>query len=65
MEVPRYWRNNEFRLNPNKNGYRPISLATTPEPQTPIYVYSKEKLLNFTEGGMKFNTVIIYQSPNK
>lgn len=23
MEVPRYWRNQKYMLNPNKNGYRP------------------------------------------
>lgn len=22
MEVPRFWRNNDYMLNPNKNGYR-------------------------------------------
>lgn len=25
MEVPRFWRNKGFMLNPNINGYRPVS----------------------------------------
>lgn len=61
MEVPRFWRNKSFMLNPNQNGYRP---------ESPNRVLNQEvqKTSQNTSAEISINIerrATVYQSPNK
>lgn len=58
MEVPRFWRIENYLLNPNKNGFRPVC------PVSKIVI--KTEPINITNEMDTLNKgVVIYQSPTK
>lgn len=61
MEVPRFWRNKNFMLNPNQHGYRPEHPLAEVDPESAVQ----------SKGGpveMSVNIekrAVVYQSPTK